>query len=74
MESVGGRRAADKAAAIGASPSLAGAGIRPALAHRSDPDRRHCGRSRDLALVEWLCARWTSKTPSCGRSSARTIE
>ena len=52
MASVGGRRAVGKAAAIGASPSLAAAGVRPALAHQNDRDR-HCSPARDLALVEW---------------------
>jgi len=58
MDSVGGRRTVRKTAAIGASPSLAAAGIRLALAHQHDPDRdRHGRRSRDLALLEWQMRR-----------------
>ena len=56
MESVGGRRTVGKTAAIGASPSLAAAGIRPALAHQSDLDRDR-GRSHNLALLEWQMRR-----------------
>jgi len=58
MDSVGGRRTVGKTAAIGASPSLAAAGIRLALAHQHDLDRdRHRRRSRDLALLEWQMRR-----------------
>jgi len=52
MELVGGRRAVDKAAAIGASPSLAAAGARPALAPPANHDRDHRAPSRAPALVE----------------------
>jgi len=52
MGSVGGRRAVHKAAASGASRSLAAAGVRPALAHQNDRDR-HRSPARDLALDEW---------------------
>lgn len=52
MELVGGRRAVGKAAAIGASPSLAAAGVRPALAQPDDHDRDHRALARAPALVE----------------------
>jgi hypothetical protein len=52
MASIGGRRAVGKAAAIGASPSLAAAGVRPALAQPDDHDRDGRALSRAPALVE----------------------
>jgi len=74
MESVGGRRAVGKTATIGASPSLAAAGIRPALANQNDPDRdRHRRLSRDPALVEWQMRTTDTVVPSVLTKNRRIV-
>src|SRR5262245_20588915 len=70
MEAVGGRRAPGKTAAIGASPSLAAAGVRPALAHQIDQDRDATAACRAISVSSngrW--SRRTGKSPSCPWSS-----